>query len=222
MFTTRFRRDRILEDVLGIELNEPFRIGDEKFKLRKTGYRVTSRVNSIGTAWSLYRGIRNELLPHRSELREIAEEPAGAALTFLISRSENFHVRLLAIWLIGRGRHQVATSYLADAASIESNPRMRRQIVLALKNLHAWTELQVIEDRETDERVRNVARQIPSARRQARMELLRRKSESIPRPRSSMRMFPMESSDLRLGKPPKSLHLIRRLLDRISKLIGRT
>jgi hypothetical protein len=222
VFTRKTNSDQSLEAVLGIALDERFRIGDQLFRLRKNGYRVTSRVNAIGTLWSKFHGIGNTLLPFRSELRVIADEPVGASLTLLARRTHNLYVRRLAIWLIGRGQHQLARRSMAEEYKIESNPRTRRQLASTLKRLHAWTELREIERREVNERVRNVARQIPSARRTARIELLRRSNNSLPCPQSSMPMFASELSESRSGKLPKSMDIIRRILDRISKLIGRT
>ena len=222
MFSRNVGKDQFLEAVLGIALDERFRIGDQLFILRKNGYRVLSRVNTIGMLWSKFHGIGNALLPFRSELLAIADEPVGASLTLLASRTHNPHVRLLAIWLIGRGQHQLARRSMAEEYKIASNARTRRQLASTLKRLHAWNELREIEVREVNERVRNVARQIPSARRQGRIELLRRSSNSLPCHQSSMPMFASELSESRSGKLPKSMDIIRRILDRISKLIGRT
>lgn len=158
------------------------------------------------------------LISYRADFRHVLARVSPAILALVVERSRVLPVRRLAIWLLGRVGGTLGASSIAAAAR-SKNVVLRREVVRALKRKHAWSQLRDIAQRDPDTRVRLLARQTRPHDYEDRLSGFLKGVT----PHEVVQTEPvlMVADDLasRPGRPPKSRHFIRYILERIRWLV---
>ena len=158
------------------------------------------------------------LIPHRADFRSVLARVSRPALALVIERSRELPVRRLAIWLLGRAGGTTGTSTIAAAAR-SKNVVIRREAVRALKRKHAWSQLRTIAQRDPDARVRLLARQIRPHDYADRLSSYLGDVTPHDVVQTEPVLFVADDLASRPGRPPKSYHFIRYILERIRRLV---
>ncbi len=164
------------------------------------------------------------LLHHRHALRDIVnhQPPPVAGLMAILHLVSDGPQELiqLAVWMLGRCAGMVGISAVASLIN-DDRPAVRKEVARALRRMGGWAELRVMAARDADARVRRLAiaaEPTPFADRLGRFvdDQVQRRTTTEPPKTSRMKFWlntPLERH------PPKSISLIRRLLQRIRRLV---
>ena len=160
------------------------------------------------------------LLAFKQDFRNlIAERPIQGLAWCLVHG--NVETQRLAIWLLGRCGGRSAAGRVARFSRHPWAP-IRKEAAQALRRLESWAELRRMLASEQAAEVRRAGAELPPAPFNERLQRFLREP---PRPaatlkpggRSEMEFFSRVALDG--GRPPKSPALIRRILERIRRLV---
>jgi hypothetical protein len=155
------------------------------------------------------------LLPFRTRLRQLG---AGVIFAYVAQQTPYPVPRCLAIWLRGRRGGAIGT-YAIASLSRSDDPVQRKEVVRALKRMHAWAALRRIEASEPIARIRRLARQKPPRDYRARMSQFLQHVTPRTLPSSVAGLYENADIDLQGGVPPRSPGLIRAILEHIRTLV---
>jgi hypothetical protein len=163
--------------------------------------------------------LAGSLFPFRRDFRLIeCDEPVAGLLWWVL----HYHglTRKVAIWLLGRIRHGCDVSVIANCQG-DADPRVRRHAAKALSRLAAWGALRDIAAIDPDAVVRRIAEHASQPPAEFRSRLSRFLKEEV----KAAALATGEPSPLLVnatigvGLPPKSSWFIRRILERIRRLV---
>jgi hypothetical protein len=156
------------------------------------------------------------LLTYRQTFRQIIRDQPVVGL-LAATRREDSTLRLLAVWLLGRCRAHRAAGLIAEMRNT-TDRGLRKQVAKALARLEAWPELRRLHELEPDPVIRRLsAGQAPRPLAE-RLERYARQVENIA-PVTGERMPLVTTCEPTAPSPPKSRHVIRRLLEHIAALV---
>ena len=155
----------------------------------------------------------------REYVKRIQRINSTRVLCLVAERTENPIMRILAIWLRGRCGGSLGTSTLARFTH-HSDEQTRKEVARALKRMGAWAHLRGMAARDTSERIKRIATSEPVRPYRdrlgdfvGRMACVKVSGEETP-------LEVADNLDLGQGRPPKPTSLIRRILDRIHRLVS--
>ena len=154
------------------------------------------------------------LLTLRSEIRSCELDNCKAALTYLIKRTPNYNLKIIALWLRGRCGGYVGSQTIAKFAESDDE-KMRYLAAKAMQSMGVWSTLAVMAKSDPSERVRRIATTRPPRKFRERLSNFSSSLESLPCSTNQRGLF--WSSLIDIGSPigTKSVELIRHLLERI-------
>lgn len=159
------------------------------------------------------------LLKYRTDFRGVIGGSQAPLLSYVVRHGATDEVKRLALWLRGRCGGPLGTDAVADLA-VFSPPPMRKEAVRALRRMHAWEKLKIIERGEQNPRIRELASQRSSAPFESRLSSLSEKLAAVatsPLTRTMEVRAGVTIGGCRHGEKP--LTRIRELLQRIRMLV---
>jgi len=175
--------------------------------LRELHRSIPDRPN---TAW---------LLRYRQAVRDVQHLEIRTFLSFVVERTQDARLRVIAIWLRGRCRGHIGTSAIAAAAATPDRVT-RKEAVRALRRLGAVAELRAIAAVETDPRIRRMATlEKPVRTLDERMTGFLQQVTRLEPSRHEMSFQSAVDLAHRESVPLKSLDWIRAVLERIRALV---
>jgi hypothetical protein len=161
---------------------------------------------------------QNWLLPFRGRIRQVSRVDARRTLTAVIEQARDPKLLVLAIWLRGRLGGIDGTSNVARFAAADDF-QTRKEVARALGRMGAWRELREMAKWDSHPRVRQMASLEPARPYGERLAAFASHAERVEAPAMQRRLYVAPEVDLRLGRPPKPIELIRAILERIHRLV---
>jgi hypothetical protein len=164
------------------------------------------------------------LLALRKDFRAIQAKRPIPGLVWCIARGDS-GTRRLAIWLLGRVGNRYTASVVA-ALSHDSDVRVRKEVVKALRRLKASAELREIAARENDPIIRRIASsaEVPPREFSERMAKFLDNDVAVveqPDAADSGAKPLYVNTTIGDGVPPRSRWYMRLILEHIRWLVGR-
>ena len=194
-----------------------FRINGRLCRVTADGIATIERLIELHNA-SLLAEKPTWLFSHRDKIKEIESLNNRGVLSLIVERTPDRKLRLLAIWLRGRCGGYMGTSILKRYTTSDDF-QLRKETVRALKRLSAWTILTEVADNDSSERIRRLASPVLAKPHHRRLLEFARNVQPI-NVNSTARPLWISPEIRRFeGKCPKSVLLIRQILERIHALL---
>lgn len=194
-----------------------FRISGRPYRVKQSG------VATLELLGKIFRGIPANpdwywLLRFRSEIQSVQRLDETAVLSRVVDRTTHRDVRILAIWLRGRCGGHIGTEILAKFATC-ADDTTRKEVVRALIRMNAWSRLSEIAEQEINARIRRLATIRAPAEFEKRLTNFARHVTRSSFERRTQGFYVSPGLDYTEYKPPKSVLLIRTILERIRSLV---
>lgn len=162
-------------------------------------------------------GKPERLAAYREDFRRVARDQPIVGLVRCLT-SESAESRLLALWLLGHCGAKLAIPAVALLGTAES-VRIRREAARALRRLEAWPQLRRLAEGEADPRIARIANSPGARPLEQRLDRYSRLVERVATPpRREPRELVLNAQQF-VGRRPKPAWLIRRILERIRRVI---
>lgn len=197
---------------------------DYGFRLRGRRYWVgAAGVRTLKLLACIYRACvtsddRNWPLRLRRQIRKVEMLDATPVLCFVVERTRNPLLRILAIWLRGRCGSALGTASIVRFAN-DPDEATRKEVARALRRMQAWGPLQEMADVETNPRIQWLATVHASKPYAQRLANFTKRVACLPTTPSGQPLFVSPELDLSQGHPPKPASFIRMILERIHRLL---
>lgn len=194
-----------------------FRIEKRLYRVNSDGAEVLDILTELYNA-SVSSDNRFWALRWREQIRRVEFLNVRSVLCYVIQETPDDRMRWLAIWLRGRCGGFMGTSIVAKCAS---SPifKMQKESVRALRRLSGWSQLREIENSAPNSRIRRMATQQGARPLDDRLSSLLGSVRRVPASPQPKRLWMSPRLRLELS-PPKSLTMIRELLERIKSLVS--
>lgn len=194
-----------------------FRIENRLYRVHADGAEVldiltefyNASVTSANIGWALCL---------RDRVRRVELLNVRSVLTYVIQETPDERMRWLAIWLRGRCGGYMGTSIVAKCAH-SPNFKLRKESVRALRRLSGWSQLREIANSATNSRIRIMATQHAAKPLDARLARVLASARRVPTSPQMPHLWMAPGLRIRLSAP-KSLAMIRELLERIRSLVA--
>ncbi|MCC6508231.1 MAG: HEAT repeat domain-containing protein [Pirellulaceae bacterium] len=194
-----------------------FQLNGRHFRVGAAGVNTIERLIEIFDASSLAEK-PTWLLARRDTIREIESLNCRSVLSLIADRTSDPKMRLLAVWLRGRCGGYIGTTILSRYTRSPSF-QLRKETARALNRLSAWSVLAEVAESDSSERIRRIATPPLPKPHSRRLEDFSRNVQPI---RVTLKPPPIWiSPEVRPseGKRPKSVLLIRQILEHIHALV---
>lgn len=188
----------------------------KKFRLGRAAERTIDLLREI--TFSPACQSTSGLLLIRPRIRGLLAHPTPVILCYSIDRTSHARTLRIAIWLLGRIGHPYATPSVAAHIG-HPNFRVRREVVRALRRLHAWGELRRINRQHPDPITRAIAVQVEPRPYADRLVAFVGRVEPVPSIGSTDPLVLAPGLDFESGRPPKNRWQIGAMLRRIRRLV---
>ena len=190
-----------------IQINgQTYRIGDQGVKAIELAIELLDRRTRFQSLLSL-----------RSDIQSCKLDNCKAALTYLIERTPNYNLKIIALWLRGRCGGYVGSQLIAGFADSQDE-KMRYLASKAMQRMGVWSTLADMAKNDPSERVRRIAATRPPRKFRERLSTFSNNLEEIPHTTKQRGLFWSSAIDVRRPIGTKSVELIRLLLERIRRL----
>lgn len=197
--------------------NYRFRIDSRLYRVNPDGAEVLDILTEVYNA-SLRCDKPCWALGVREQIRRVEVLNVRSVLTYVIQETPNEHMRLLAIWLRGRCGGYIGTSVIAKCAH-SPNFKIRKESVRALRRLSGWAHLREIAISTSDARIRSMATQRAGKPLNERLSSMLANMRPVQISPQRKQLWMLPGMRLKLS-PPKSLAMIRQLLNRIKSEVS--
>ncbi len=186
-------------------------------RLFRIGY---SGVGAVVLAVELLERRRNgqSLIPELEKIRSLKSSSCKLGLCCLIANTPNYDLRIIAIWLRGLCGGYVGSQIIAKFAQ-QGDEITRRVSTKAMQRMAVWSELDLIAQNDSSDRVRRLAASRPARRFTDRLSRFTENIEAIPYSPKQKDLFWSSLIDLDGPIRTKSVEFIRQVLRRIHKLV---
>ncbi|MGN6547081.1 MAG: HEAT repeat domain-containing protein, partial [Aureliella sp.] len=200
-----------------IDPNYRFHLGGRECRVNPDG------VEGLRVLAKMYRACSSShritwALPWRHEVRRIESLNARGVLSLVIERTPSPRMRVLAIWLRGRCGGYIGTSVLANYIA-SPDFQTRKETARALRRMSGWALLAQMAASDSDARIRRLATPAPVKPYRDRLAQFSSNVQPVPTSPERRNFWKVPSLRVGEGKPPKSSAAIRRLLERIHRLV---
>ena len=160
----------------------------------------------------------HSLIPQIEKIRNLKSTDCKLGLCCLITNTPNSDLRIIAIWLRGLCGGYVGSQIIAKFAQ-QGDEITRRVSTKAMQRMAVWSELDLIAQNDSSDRVRRLAASRPARRFTDRLSRFTENVEAIPYSPKQKDLFWSSLIDLKGPIRTKSVEFIRQVLLRIHKLV---